>query len=519
MKSWKVWVGFAVTIVIAAAGIWAAYMWWLADPLTEGGDGQMVPVQRGRLVVTVKALGSVAVPPKQVLDFGIAGRLRELHVTEGQVVEAGAVLASLDTAGLELQVDQAEAALALSQARLAHTQAPANKADLEAAIASLAAAEAKYEQVKAGPLPAEIASAEAALRSAELSRDQLLAGPSGDELTLLKANVEKAEIARRQAQGEYDRYAWRQGFEASTQAAALQKATIDFQQASASYNLAMAGPTIDQLAKGEAQITQARAQLDRLQDTGAGGELKSAAAQVARARAEIELLEGSPTPEEVAIAQAQVEQARISLEQAERKVGHATLVAPSGGTVVSVRANVGQSVSAGTPIVILADLSGLQVKAGIHETHVAKVKRGQRVTIYLDAFPNQRLEGRVGEIAPLATVTAGAISYEAIIGLLSSELPVKPGMVARVEITTSHKEDALIVPKGALRLQDGAWTVRALRDGHLVDTEVQIGERSGRAVEVLAGLAEGEQVLMKTAPLSVEQQDARFLPSGIGLEG
>lgn len=507
MKGWKIWTALAVTIITAAAGIYLAYRWWLAEPISASAEWQTVPVRRGPLVVKVRALGAVAAPSDVTLNFGIGGRLEELNAEEGEMIQAGDVLAQLDTTDLELRLAQAEAALALSRAQLARTRAEAAESELASAEASLAAAQANYEQVKAGPLAADLAAAEAALRSAETSYEQLLAGPSEDEVAAAKANVDKAEISLQEAQAEYDKFAWRQGFEASPQAAALQQATIDHQQALASYNLAMAGPTSDQLDRAQAQIAQARAQLERLRAGSTSSELKSAAAQVARARAELDRLRNSPTPEELAVAQAQVRQAQIGLEQARQQLSYATLVAPISGTIIAVEANVGQSVSAATPVVILADLSHLQVKAGVSEMDVGEVQEGQKAAIRLESFPDRELEGRVRDIAPLPTVTAGVVNYPMTIELASSSVPVRPGMAAQVEIITSQKADALLVPREALKLREGRWVVRALRHGRPVEVEVETGQRDGRLVEVLRGLAEDEEVMMGIISPSIRRTD------------
>jgi len=503
VRNWKMRVALATAIFIATVGIYLACRWWLVEPISTA-EWQTVPVRKGPLVVTVRAIGAVTSPPEVALNFGIGGRLKELKVAEGDVVRAGDVLAQLDTTDLELRVAQAEAALALSQAQLARTKAGATESELASAKASLAAAQANYEQLKAGPLPADLAAAEAALKSAESSYKQLLAGPNKDEVTIAKANLEKAKIALQKAQAEYDKFAWQQGFEASPQAAALQQATVDYQQALASYNLAMTGPTSDELDKAQAQIAQARAQLEKLRASPTSAELKSAAAQVARAQAEVDRLLNSPTPEELAIAQAQVRQAQIALEQARRQLSYATLVAPISGTVVAVEARVGQSVSAATPIITLADLTHLQVKAGVNEIDIGRVQEGQKAIIHLDALPGRELAGRVSEIAPLPIVTAGVVNYPVTIELAPSNASVRPGMTAQVEIITSQKADALLVPREALRMRDGKWVVRVLRHGSPVEVEIEIGQRKDRVVEVLKGLAEGEEVVIGTISPSAE---------------
>jgi len=516
VKSWMKWgAALVVTALMAAAGIYLAYTWWLAEPvLAIAPKLETARVRRGSMVVTVRAVGAVAAPSEVTLNFGIGGRLAELMVEEGDVIQAGDVLARLDTTDLELLVARAEATLDLSQAQLARSQVGATEAELASAEASLAAAQANYEEVRAGPLAAEQASAEAALKSAETSYRQLLVGPTEDEKTVARGNVEKAEIVLQAAQTEYDEFAWQLGFEASPQAAALHQATIDYQQALASYNMVLASPTSDQLDRAQAQIAQARAQLERVLAGRTGAALKSAVAQIAQAQAQVERLRNSPTPEDLAIAEAQVRQAQIGLEQARRQLDYATLSAPSSGTIMVLGANIGQSVSAATPMVVLADLSRPELKVGVNEMDVGEIQVGQSATVLLEAFPSQELKGRVSEIAPLPTAMAGVVNYPVTIELDGHDAAAKPGMAAQAEIIISERANALLVPRAGLRPRGAEWVVWVQRDGRVVGVEVEIGHKQRRAVEVFGNLTEGEEVVIGTAASSTGQGYA-LLPRGL----
>ena len=503
MKNRKLWLGFAAALLLAAVGIALAYVWWLADPVTVRALGRTATVERGPLEVSVSALGAVAVPREQTLSFGVGGEVTDVGVTEGETVQKGDVLAQLDAADLQMRVETAEAALVLSEANLARTQAGPTEAELIASTAALAAAEARYDQIRAGPLEVEVASVEAALKSAQATYDRVLAGPTEDELAALKANVDRAQIALKQAQANYDRFAWREGFAASPQAAALEDATISYEQAQAAYNLAAAGSTTERRQQAAAEVARARAALVRVQTAGATDEQKTALAEVTRARAALDRLQNTPTPAEMAIARAQVTQAEIQRAQAKRLKEMATLVAPSDGTVLSVIANAGQSVSAVTPAIVLADLTRQQVKVAVHESHIARVQEGQTARVRLDALPGREFGGQVAEIAPVATVVGSLVNYVVTLDLQTSDPTIRPGMMAEAEIVVVQKPNVLLVAKGALRLRNGQWTARVVRDGQPEDVPVEIGDRQGRLVEVSGGVGEGDQLLLNTSPLDV----------------
>ncbi|MBC7337589.1 MAG: hypothetical protein H5U01_15160, partial [Clostridia bacterium] len=188
-----------------------------------------------------------------------------------------------------------------------------------AAQAALAAAESRYREAAAGPLRAEIAAAEADLRSAQVAYDQLIAGPNPDQLRVLSADLERAKVNLRQAQANYDRFAWREGFGASPQAAALEQATIEYERALGAYNLATAPPTEDKIERAKANIVEAQARLERLR-AGGGAAVEAAAAEVARAQAEIDRLNALPDARAIAVAQAQVQQAEVAVKQARERL-------------------------------------------------------------------------------------------------------------------------------------------------------------------------------------------------------
>jgi len=75
-------------------------------------------------------------------------------------------------------------------------------------------------------------------------------------------------------------------------------------------------------------------------------------------------------------------------------------------------------------------------------------------------------------------------------------------MAARVEIITYQNDDALILNRGALRLDKARWTVQVLRDGRFEEVEVKIGAKQHRSVEILAGLVQGDQVLLNTLSIN-----------------
>ena len=449
-----------ITLLITVVGLMLAG--WLVlrtvrQRNTTSVEYETVPVRRDTILATVNASGNIRPRRKVTLVFPSGGLLAAVHVQVGQKVEAGQELARLDTRQLEWNIAQAEATLRINEARLAQVKAGPSAADLAAAEAALESAQALYESAK---------------KKLNLKDEQL---------SIAEADLKRAELALRDAQAAYDRVAWRPDIGMLPQAAALEKATLDYERALANYKLQVAA----------------------IDDTS----FKSAAAQLAQAKAQLDKLQRNPTPEELAIAEAQVEQSKAALEQAKLRLADAILVAPFSGTVLSIGAEVGEVVSAATPVVVLADLERYYIDASVDETDIGLVQVGQDATISLDAFPDMKLTGKVTRIDPLGKVSQGVVSYAVEVEVTSTNVPIRPNMTAIVDIVVARKEGVLVVPNRAVRRDTAArYSVEVLRGDQVEQRTVTIGLSNELVTEIVSGLREGEEVVVSTPRRNVLQQ-------------
>ncbi len=360
----------------------------------------------------VSATGEVVPARWAQLSFKIGGYLDELAVEEGDRVEVGQVLARLETDDLALQVQQAQAALAVSQASLAQLKAGARPEEIAAARQAVAAAQAG------------VSTARANLASAQAELARLEAGPKPEELTAARAAMDKAAVALQLAQSEYDKIAWQRGIGATQQAVALQQASDDYEAAKANYEALLRGATAEELAIARAAVEAARAQVEAAQ------------AQAGQAQAHLDQLLAGPRAEDIAVAEAQVAQAQTALAQAQAALEDAELVAPFSGTVAKVTVRAGEMVAPGQPVVFLSDLSRLQVETtDLNEADIWAVAVGQKVTLTFDGLPGKALSGRVARIAPMASIEQGGTNYTALIELDEQDPGLRWGMTAYVDIT------------------------------------------------------------------------------------
>ena len=174
------------------------------------------------------------------------------------------------------------------------------------------------------------------------------------------------------------------------------------------------------------------------------------------------------------------------------KIADYTIVAPMDGIVLRRDGEVGEIAEAGQILFRIGVPQPLQVVAEVNEEDIPRVALGQLALFRTDAFPGQRLEGKVREITPMGDIAAKTYRVKMA---LPDDTPLKPGMSVEANIVTREKPNALLVPADALK--DNA--VFVLDGSRVRKREVSVGIRGTRSVEVLSGLAEGERVASPAA--------------------
>ncbi len=158
---------------------------------------------------------------------------------------------------------------------------------------------------------------------------------------------------------------------------------------------------------------------------------------------------------QLALEQAQVKQAQASLDSAKTELSYTEIKAPVDGIVISKAVEVGQTVAASfeTPEIfsVAEDLTKMQIEASVVEADIAKVKEGQKVRFTVDSYADDYFYGVVTQVRNEATTTSNVVTYTVVIGIDNSDMKLKPGMTANVEIITAEEKDVMLVPNQALR--------------------------------------------------------------------
>ncbi len=455
----RIFIILLILIGLGAAG-WVGYQQYLTPvkPLSVYEDPQVkiVSIERETLVETINATGHINPAAEVELKFETGGKIAEVLVKQGQAITVGTVLARLDTSDLELRVRSVEIDLAQAQANL----------------------DRLFEPV----LVEKINAAQASVESARLDLVKLQEGPDPDEVTKAEVSLKQKEVVLQEAQWAYDQVAYRGGVGAMSQANTLQTATLDYEAAMADYNLAVKEATPAELAGGRSTLVNAQANL-------------------------AELLQ-EPSTAEVAAQQASVDKAQLSLEEAQSDLDNAVLVAPTGGVVLEVNIEPGERVLSdeSEAAVIIADISTYLLKMEVDELDIRQVSQGQRSSVTLDAFAEQTFKGIVTDIAPspVSNEANSLVMYQVTIALDRPEQEVNllSGMTASASIETRQIKDALVVINRAIQIEKESnqpitYVENLDKQGNLMRVEIELGLRSGAVTEVVAGLEEGDQVIIR----------------------
>jgi HlyD family secretion protein len=146
----------------------------------------------------------------------------------------------------------------------------------------------------------------------------------------------------------------------------------------------------------------------------------------------------------VDLAAANIKDARASLDMAQIVLGYTVLRAPFNGVILVRQAELGESVVPGTPVVTLADLDHVWLRAYINEPDISKVRLGQRVTITTDSYPGKIYRGRISFISSQAEFTPKSVEthaervtlvYRIKIDLENPSHELVPGLPADAQIT------------------------------------------------------------------------------------
>ena len=201
---------------------------------------------------------------------------------------------------------------------------------------------------------------------------------------------------------------------------------------------------------------------------------------------------------DLAGAQSKVDEAAANVRLAHGRIAQDTIRAPIGGTVYDLPARAGSFLNAGDPVASIGRLDPVRVRVYVDEPELGRVAPGQSVRITWDALAGREWMGAV-EKRPTQVVALGSRQVGEVLCTISNPMrELVPGTNVNAFILTQVVQNALTIPKAAVR-RDGTVGVFTLQaDSTLRWQPIQTGAADALHVEVLKGLAEGDAVAQPT---------------------
>lgn len=283
-------------------------------------------------------------------------------------------------------------------------------------------------------------------------------------------------------------------------------ATLDCSQQNAALLSARSDrdATAAALADLEVQFGNAQRELQRAKGLRAAGVNSEQALDTAQTTAD-------SLQSKIALTKEQTRAAESRIKVAQEDVDNCTVRAPFDGKVVSKDAQRGEMVSpisAGggftrTGIATVVDMKSLEVEVDVNESYIARVKPGQKVISTLDAYPDWQIPSTVRTVIPTAdrqkATVKVRVAFDQLDPRILPDMGVKVAFLSEDPALANKKtsEARALVPRSAIRTEDGKSVVFLVKDQKVERRAVSLGGQRGDDVEIMAGLASGDSVVVR----------------------
>jgi membrane fusion protein, multidrug efflux system len=196
---------------------------------------------------------------------------------------------------------------------------------------------------------------------------------------------------------------------------------------------------------------------------------------------------------QIDLAKAQSNQSKARLDELRINLANTVIVSPVNGFVAKRSVDPGAFVSQNAPIVDVVDISRVRLVVNVVERDLKELATGDAAKVEVDAYPGEMFRGRIARVAPVLDPATRTAPIE--IEIPNPDFRLKPGMYARVGVTTDVKKESLVVPVNAVADLGGRRGVFQHLNGVAIFRTVELGTEGNEFIEVLGGLAEGDQVI------------------------
>ncbi|MEH2326607.1 MAG: efflux RND transporter periplasmic adaptor subunit [Nostoc sp.] len=455
-------------IVLLIAGVGIGWRWWQtsnASNAPPGGPGAGQPMAIPVKLATVQSetvqessefIGSLQAPLSVPIKPQVEGRITQIFIKEGNRVQKGQVIISLQSDDAEAQLRQKQAGLEQAQANLAELKAGTRREIVFQAKAQLDQAQAKYQDAVSGSLPQQIQQAEAQVNSAK------------SDLVLAQARATR--------------------YEQLTKEGATSQDTLDEYQKNK--------------ASAEAAVVAAEKNLEQLRKSRSANIQQLAAALEQQKQYYRQQVNGN-RPEEIAQGRSQVSQADAQVQAAQVQVQYTKVLAPFTGIVGNIPAKVGDYVQKADQLTTLTRNDSLELNFSVPQEDAKKLRLGLTVQM-LNAQGKPIARGKVSFISPDVSSDSLAVLVKANFGNSRSQLFNRQSVQTKV---IWNQRPGILIPVTAVSRLGGETFVFVAQAPaqnpkpgapNLVAQQklVKLGIIEGNNYQVIQGLKAGDKIVV-----------------------
>ena len=223
-------------------------------------------------------------------------------------------------------------------------------------------------------------------------------------------------------------------------------------------------------------------------------------------------LSGEDLTESIQSASETLRGAELSMQNMQDAMDNYTITSPISGTIIEKNAKVGDALSTGSDLCTIYDLSYLEMTINVDELQVSSLKVGQSVQVTADAVKDKTYEGLVTRVSMKGDTSGGTTTYPVTVRIDETD-GLRPGMNANAEIVVAQAKNALTVPNAAivrgnyvLVRQDSPSAVNAddsmsAPEGY-VYVKVKTGVSDDNYTQVTSGLSESDTIAYDPSSVS-----------------
>ena len=508
--------------VLVAAGVLAARQ--LAAPAAAETTYIEVTPQRRSITNVFSESGTIEAANSYEVKSLVRGEVLTAGFEEGDMVEKGTVLYTIDSSDAANSVERAQ--ISLDQAQRSYEDAVNGQyidADIGGTVVSISVAPG--DVVEAGQEVAAIRDDSSLLLTVDFPAADAAGFTVGQTAQVtLDGTYETLTGAIRSISGEDTQ---------SGGSLLVRSVTIAVPNAGSLTSAQAATASVDGVsALGSARLAYQKSQTLTAPSAGTVAALCiQEGSRVSVGDAVIQLTSDSLTGQ-VETAADELRSAELSLADAENTLDDYTITAPISGTIIQKNVQAGETIgtdsSTSETLCIIHDLSYLELTLDVDELEILSIQEGQSVSITADALPDETFSGVVTNVSSAGTTTGGTTTYPVTIRI-DDFGQLLPGMNATAEIVVDSAEDALSVPNGAivrggyvLVTEDSPSAANAVEgmtapEGY-VYVAVETGVSDDNYIQVTAGLEEGDTVAYDAdaASLASNSSQGMMMPGGMG---